>query len=906
MAKQHATHTRSTHDAKHKQKAEHHLAPKPRRSLIPERYHDWLFVGALLVAVLAFLRGTLFGGGGFLVSDNIASGSFTPYLDAAKQRGIFPLWIPYIFSGMPSYAALLTTGDRWWDVIMTVFTGLTNGFGTLFGSDAARVGSYYILYGIGMYLLMRSKQHERFVAFFAAFAAIFSTWVIVWVMIGHNTKPWAIATFPYILLWLEKLRERFSLLYATLLVIAVHILVESTHVQMVFYGVCCFSLYIVFELVARLIKRDTPLGVLRAAAVLAVAGGLSFAMAADRYLSVMEYTPYSTRGTAPIEKTAGNKQDASGGNDYEYATNWSFSPQEMITFFVPNYYGFGKLEYSGPLTNGRATQLSTYWGQMPFTDAANYMGIGVLLFAIIGCVRYWRKAFVQFLIVLSIFSLLLSFGKNFSLLYDVFFYYVPGFNKFRAPQMALALLQFAVPILAGYGLTALLAWRREHDETRTGKHTTRTMSSAKSSGTLSSGSPQRSLGSTSFKPARWLLYGTIAAGVFLVSGLVFSTGGQAGYVKNVLASETGKMYEAQGGKEVAEELAKFVFAQASSDWIVTGVFAIAFMFAAWLFVRGVLSQTIVFTCLAALLIGDLWRVAVRPLDISKEKPQETVFRKTDVVTFLQQDKSLFRIIDFTSSPNVPAYFKLQHAHGYHSAKLRVYQDLLDVAGKGGGSAISNPFLWNLLNVKYLVLDRPLGESMPPVFKSQEGQTLVYENPSVLPRAFFVDTVEVAPQIAILHHLRDGDFSPLETMYIEQPLSQPIDSVAGELVAHIERVKVLEFDNEYIKLEATATGNNVLFMSEVYYPAGWKAMIDGKETPIIKANYAFRAVVVPPGKHVVEMRFTSSSFELGKTISLAANSITIFLLIAGVWFWHKESKEPKKADNAASTESDETT
>jgi hypothetical protein len=840
--------------------------PHPSKApLIPEKYHDWLYCAAIVLAIIIFLRGTLFGAGNFNANDNVASASFAPYLAAAKKAGQFPLWMPYIFSGMPSYAALLTTGERSWDFIMTVFYMLTNGIGALFGSDAVRVGSYYMLYGVGMYLLMRSKAQERFTAFFTAFAAVFSTWIIVWVMIGHNTKPWALATFPYILLCLEKLREKFSLLYAALLTIAVHVLVESTHVQMAFYGVCCFGLYFLFELVSRLAKREAVAGVVRAAAIMAVAGGLSFAMAADRYLSVMEYTPYSTRGTAPIEKTAGNKQDAKGGNDYEYATNWSFSPQEMATFFVPNYYGFGKLEYKGPLTGGRSTLLSTYWGQMPFTDAANYMGIGVLMLAIIGALRFWRETFVQFLIALALFSLLLSFGRTFSLLYDVFFYYVPGFNKFRAPQMALALMQFAVPILSGFGIAALVAWRGEHAERLA-------------------------------KVKRFTLYGVVATALFLVSGVLFNTTGQASYTKNVFVSELGKNYEAQFNRDVADEFVKFIFSQAASDWMVTGAFAVAFMLGAWLYLRGTLSKGVLFAVFGVLLVADLWRVAVRPMEISKEKLQESVFRRTDVVNFLKQDRSTFRIIDFTVPANAPAYFELQHAHGYHSAKLRVYQDLLDVAGKGNGTVIANPFLWNLLNVKYLILDRPLGETMQPVFTSQETGVKVYENPSALPRAFFVSKAEVASQIATLHHLRDGDFSPLETTYLEQPLKQALDTVAGELIKHIDNVKMLEYNNESVKWEVIATGNNLLCTSEVWYPAGWRAYIDGKETEILKANYAFRAVVVPAGKHTVEMRFTSSTFELGKNLSLAGNVLTVVLLAVGLWLWRKERGEAEQGQD----------
>lgn len=829
-----------------------------KQSFVPEKYHDILYCTALLVLVFIFFRVVIFGGGIFAASDNVASGSFVPYLNAAKKAGEFPLWIPHIFTGLPGYAALMVTGDRWWDFIMVVYYTITNGVGGIFNSDAARVSTYYILYGIGMYLLMRVKQHERFVSFLSAFGAVFSTFVIVWVMIGHNTKPMALMTFPYIYLCLDKLREKFSLLFTALLIVAVHILVESTHVQMVFYGICGFGLYFIVEFITTFREKGSYWQIARPVIVIILAGGLSFTMAADRYLSVMEYTPYSTRGTAPIQQQADSQANQQG--DYEYATNWSFSPEEMITFIIPNFYGFGKLEYKGALTGNSPTRLPTYWGQMPFTDAANYMGIGILLLAVFGAAMNIRNGFVQFLCVLGGFSLLLSFGKNFPLLYNVFYSLVPSFNKFRAPSIALALLQFATPILAGYGLTALVKAREQAPE----------------------------------RLKKILLYGVVGAVVLFFTGILYGIMGEQSYVEKAASTSHASVFGEN--KETAQQIYTFVFQEMKNDWYTISIIAFVIMLSLWLYARSVLSKSILFGIIGIAVWIDLWRVDVRPMEVTKDKLTETIFRKTDVVDFLRTDSTHFRIIDLTSEANVPAYFQLYHAHGYHSAKLRAYQDILDVAGKGGGSVIFNPFLWNLLNVKYIITERPLMETMQPVFRSQESQKLVYENPSVLPRAFFVDQVEIASPMSILEHLRDGNFAALETVYLEQKPSTPIDTIPGDVMEHINNVQIQRYENHYIKIEATAKGNNLLFLSEAYYPAGWKAYIDGKETAILKANYAFRALIVPSGKHTVEMRFTSDLFQTGKALSLAGNIITLGLLIAGVWQWYN-SKNAKLSEGS---------
>lgn len=821
-------------------------AKKQSKPIIPEKYQDLAYCLGIVLAVVIFLGGAIFGAGFTNASDNMASMSFDNYLKQANESGNFPLWVPYIFSGMPSYAALLTTGDRWWDVLITLFHALTGFVGDLFNSDAARVSVFYMVYGIGMYALMRMKNHARFTAFFTAFAAVFSTWIITWIAIGHNTKPMALMTVPYIFICLEKLRERFSILYTALLIIAVHVLVESTHVQMVFYAICAFGLYLVLELISRAVKKENVVPVLRSALLLMVAGGFAFAMGADRYLSVMEYSEYSTRATSPILKTENQQQDAAGGFDYEYATNWSFSPEEVMTFFVPNYYGYGKLSYAGPETRGEEVRVSTYWGQMPFTDAANYMGIGVLAFAVIGMLRFRKIVFVQFLIVLSLFSLFLSFGKNLPVLYDLFFHFVPSFNKFRAPSMVLALMQFAMPILAGYGITALVEMNRN---------------------------------ATSENRKR-LLWGVAIAGGFLLIGVFYGAVYQESYVAAVAESPT--------GKQLPASLHQFIYDAMISDWYVTGLLAVCFMVAAWLFVQKKMSRGIFFAVIGLLLVADLWRVDSRSLEIADQPATETVFNETDAIRFLKQDNSVHRVADFTgAAPNKMAYFFEQNIHGYHSAKLRVYQDLLDVAGNGGGSVIVNPFLWNLLNVKHILSDRPLMEGMQPVFQSREAQLLVYQNPDVLPRAFFVDSVQIASQIDILNHLKDGDFNPRSLAYVEQPLPQNIVPAGPEASA-----RVTDFRNEYIAFDVNATGTHLLFVSEIYYPAGWHAYLDGQEIPIHKTNFAFRGVVVPPGKHKLEMKFISPEFQTGKTISLTANIVTLCLLGVGLFLMRRN---PPPAD-----------
>ena len=266
--------------------------------------------GAILLSVIVFFADALFGGKNFLSDgDNVAFYSFVPYLNAAKQSGEFPLWMPYIFSGMPSLASFLAAGDRTWDFIGGMIFSLPRALGDLFGNDTARLAMWYTIYGWGVYTLMRVKGHLRTVSVFSALGAIFSTFVIVWIMIGHSTKPVSLATLPWILLALERLRERFTLANLFLLILPLIVLVTATHPQMMFYIGCGTALYLLVELVTRTITKNGWMNVLKAGGGLAIAGAIALGTHADMFMATREYTPQSTRGSAPLVQSDKNQVD---------------------------------------------------------------------------------------------------------------------------------------------------------------------------------------------------------------------------------------------------------------------------------------------------------------------------------------------------------------------------------------------------------------------------------------------------------------------------------------------------------------------------------------------------------------------------------------------------------------------
>ena len=815
-------------------------------TLIPEKYQDWIFIGLIALLVFIFFGGVVTSYE-IAASDNFASISFRNYLADASKSGEFPQWVPYIFGGMPSYASMTVTGDRIWDFTAQIFFGYTKLAGSIFGNDSIRVIQFYIIFGIGMYLLMRAKKHATYAALFTALAAVFSTGIIHWIMIGHNTKPITMAVLPFIFLLMEKLIERFRLIWAVLLVVALHLMLESAHVQMMFYSGVAVGVYLVFELISRIVTKNNPLNIVKVIGVMVIAGGLAFSLSSDRYLAIQEYTPYSVRGSAPIADTKGKEVDNHGGNSYEYATMWSFSPEEVISFFVPSYYGYGKLPYSGPATRGEEVKLPTYWGQKVFEDVPPYMGILVLFLAIYGFVRNRKDVFVQSLLAISIFILFLSFGSNLPVIYDFFFYYVPSFNKFRAPSMALAIMQFAFPILAGYGLTSLIKEWKE-------------------------GTAPKNLGK--------ILLGT--TGGFLALGLIYAAIFKSFYISAMTNSAN------QSFRSILEQIpdiTDFVWGVMIGDWLMIGAILFAFGILSTMLLKNKISLNVYIPVIILLLLIDLWTQGWRPLEITKTDTVAESLQKNDVVEFLQNDKSTFRIADFAMasiSPNLPAYYRLENIGGYHPAKLRVYQDMLDVADQGSTNQVTNPFLWNLLNVKYIISPQEMGPQ--PIFQSRQNGWFVYANPAMFPRAFFVDSIKVADPMTILKNMKEGNFDPSMTAFLESKPKTAIEP-AGENAT----VEIAVRKNEYIKLEVNATGNNLIMLSEIYYPL-WKAFIDGKETEILKTNYAFRSIIVPQGRHTIEMKLESKGFATGKMLSIISNILLAVLLAAGLFIEWKKKKE----------------
>jgi hypothetical protein len=693
------------------------------------------------------------------------------------------------------------------------------------------------------------------------------------------------AFFPLIFYAIERLRERFSWFQAFLLVLLIHFSYMPSHIQMIFYVYLAVGTYLVVMLIRSLLIKNERVpeaggepawrGVLRAGFVFALASALAFSMDADKYLSVWEYSSYSMRGSNAIVNTgqATDSKTVQGGLDYDYASSWSFAPSEMMTWLVPSWHGFGLEKYKGVFTKNQEQMANFYSGPQPFTHAPQYMGLIVLMLALYGFVRNRRDPFVQYMGFMIVFSLFIAFGKELPVVYDLMFKFFPMFNKFRIPSMILVLIQIFVPVLAAYGIATLIRERAELHGPQIEKR-------------------KKSI----------VIWFAGVIGLFIILALTFESFVSRQAVQNAFASlynyglPRDKIYDPffQQGQQYIKEITATLVDRATSD-IYFAIVLLAVSFGTlYYFMQGKMKLATFAIILTVIIATDLWRVDSKPEDFRDRAVTQEMFATPEYAKYLQRDSTLYRILELEGGQpqynNMFAYWRLQSAYGYQGAKMRAYQDMADVAG------LRNPLIWSLMNVKYILSTAPdstLG--LPLVYNGREMK--IYGIPESLPRAFFVNRYEVADGITTLNKIASMSFNPRDVLYFEKDPKLTVE--APHPAARIEFTRY-DFRKSLhdMELKTTTAGNNLLFFSETYYPVGWKAFIDGKETPIYRADYLFRAVMVPGGVHTIEMKFEPKGFFLGKNLSLAANIVTL----AGLGFfgfaeWRKRKAGQRPAEQA---------
>lgn len=793
-------------------------ASKPLKIAALEKHPDWTAFGILFLLLMIFFSPVMLSNKTLLPPDTIASKSFEPFVEDALSRGVYPLWNPYIFGGMPSFASL--SRAPYVEIVGTVIAGaiwLVQRVIPL--TDFTRFFVNYLLLGGMVYLLLRSKKLSVGAALFASVAMIFIPQVVAYSAFGHSTKLGTAVFIPLIFLLVDRLLERRNLLYFSLLGLAVGLQLLRAHVQICFYTYLMIGIFFIAWSVGEFRDNKRIGKIVQGGGLIVGAVLFGVIVSSVLNLSVWEYSHYSIRGGG-----------VAGGLDYGYATNWSFSPAEITTFFIPSFMGFGG---------------GTYWGPMPFTDFPQYFGIVTFFLAGLALLVN-RNRMTWFFAILAIFTLFVSFGKHFPVLYGPMFKFFPLFNKFRAPNMIHIVFEFSMVILAAYGLQAVMEFKED---------------------------PKQILLKKIKK------YATVFSGVVLVLFLILllGKGSYMGWASRI--GEPAAAYDNAVGDGAKALVLTFLSA--------------AVVLAA---IRKKLNVRWLPVVLMVLLVVDLWSVDrrfVKPRPAAEEK---AYFTETEDVRFLKQREGLFRIwpVENPRSPNQRGpnwymYHKIQNVLGYQGAKLRVYQELMN-AFEPFLLSSQNPSVrkafFQLMNVRYGVSAFNLtgldSTFVPVVMPKRAGDRGVFEFTNFLPRVFFPQEVTpVQGSEAILQYMTNGSWDPARTAIMEERPPVQIE------FSDQNNARIVDYDIQRIVIEAEVKTRGLMVLSEMYYPAGWKVFVDGQEGKIYKTDYVLRSVFLEPGAHRVEFVFQSKMFQTGLVLSLSS----FLLLTAGaVVGWQRERRK----------------
>jgi hypothetical protein len=756
---------------------------------------------------------------------------------------------------MPAYA--IATGFKWFNTIWMGVNIVRSIFSAPFAIDYAKWTFYLLVLAFTTFFFMKDRTKNNLISLMTALATSFSTGIIVFLYIGHVTKLVTLCMFPLIFLMLFRLQNKIRFVDFLLLIVIFNLAVLGWHVQIIFYTLFAIAIYFIYFFLRSLKQKDKRLTyqIIKSALVVVFAIAVAVLIQSDNLSQIYEYSPYSTRGTESILEKEAAPTEQSESDFYQYATNWSFSPGEVLTFAIPSYYGFGKSTYQGPLSQNQPVEINTYFGQMPFVDVAMYMGVIIFFLALFSMVINWKDPAVRFFTILSAISLLISFGRTFPALYDLMFYYFPFFDKFRVPSMILVLVQLSYPVLAGLGIAKVISLKKENH-----------------------------------KKTEALVRNTaLVFGGLLLFVLISSAPIKEWFIGRVLASgQRGEQL-----KPIHDYMANMFIADARLAFF----FSAAVFGLIYAYIKSRLSADVMIIGITVLVVFDLVRIDLRGETYVEYSRIEQIFNKPEYVQAIVSfnDKSTYRLLNLkqdnsygtvSQNSNFNAYFLQQDLYGYSGIKPRGFQDYMDVLGSP-----ANQTLWRMANVKYLVFDSQV--NFPGLRLAYSGnKTFVYQNDNALPRAYFVNSVESLPSIEILNLVKNDGFDPQNIAYIQEKdlvVNMP-DSTAY--------VNIEKYGDEKIILDVNASGNNFLFLGDTYIPPGWKAYIDGDETEIYRTNHNFRGIVIPDGKHKVEFIYLPESFVITSYVSLGLSSITIILLIGGfVMMRRKNSTADNKVQDA---------
>ena len=763
------------------------------------------------------------------------------YLERTGER---TRWTNSIFGGMPTYQMAPSYNST--DMLKTVEN--------LYHLYLPTYVWYVFVMLLGFYILLRAFNFKVWMAGLGAIIWAFSSYFFIIIAAGHIWKLITLAYIPPTIAGLVLCYRGKYLSGGLVTALFVALQIASNHVQMSYYFLFVM-LFMVIAYGVMAYQQKTISAFLKSTGVLVVAGLLGVCINLSNLYHTYEYSKESMRGKSELVKENSANQTASG-LERNYITQWSYGIGETFSLLVPNVKGGASvplaanekaMEKANPMYRNIYSQLGQYWGEQPGTSGPVYVGAFVMFLFVLGL--FIVKGPMKWaLLGATVLSILLSWGKNFMPFTDFFIDYVPMYNKFRAVSSILVIAEFTIPLLAMLALKEVV-----------------------STPTIIKERKKDFLISFGLTGGLALLF-AIFPRVFFPS---YVSTMEMNALQNIPADQLmpllANLEEVRMSLFTSDALRSFFFILIGVNLILT-------------YGTGKLKQTALIAALAVLCLVDMWSVNKRYLydeQFVEKQVQTQGFQPTETDKMILEDESLdYRVLNMASNTfneNNTAYWH-KSVGGYHAAKLRRYQEMIEEHISGEMSALFKAVanvegdieqldgtgfpVVNMLNTKYFI------------FPLQGEQTLPLPNPHAMGNAWFVNEVQYVnnanEEIEAIHGL-----NPSETAVVDKRFEAVVKPMASDSTATI---RLVAYEPNYLKYEVDSKTGGTIVFSEIYYP-GWRSSIDGQEVPHGRANYILRAMNVPAGKHEVEFSFDPVSLHVTENIATIALGLLTLAALA---------------------------
>ena len=798
-----------------------------------------------------------------------------------KQTGEWSWWTNSMFGGMPSYM-----------IAAEYPASLSTRLGQYINLLLPDPANYIWLIMLGGYVLMLSLGAGVWLSALGAVGYGFASYHLISLEAGHVSKIIAIAYAPGVLAGVVlALRGRY-LLSGAVTALFLGLELYANHVQITYYLAIGILIYVLMESIDAL-RRGQVRHLLLAGGTLAVAALIAVGTHTTRLWSAADYSTVTTRGKSEltITPTPAPGQptpppapaNTKGGLDKEYAFQYSYGIGETLTLLIPNFTGGPSV---GSLTKDSETykkltgigveagmaeqfvqQLPLYHGDIYSTGGPAYAGAIVVFLFVLGLIivpgrwKWWSLAtFVLYVVW--------AWGKNFPAINYLFFDYFPGFNKFRAVTMVLTLAQLPLVVLG------ILALKRL---TVVESRGTGSMPSLRGMASIPFPSIQRPL----------LISLGVTAGLCLLLALVptlfmdFRGANDEGFVSSLEQSFQNKDLANQVMAAIIDDRISMF----RSDAFRSAVLILLAGGLIFLFVRGTLKSTVFYPALFLLVLFDMFGVDKRYLNnddfVSKSAIQQTLSPTPADEQILADKDPHFRVLDLTTSfmNDARASYFHHSLGGYHAAKMRRYQELVEFQ-----IARNNQNVVNMLNTKYFI-----GQSQGP--QGQPGAPVAQPNPGALGNAWFVKEYRIVPDANAEMRALDT-LDPRRTAVVDQRFASQLQGLTIQPDSVNNAIRLTSYKPNELTYESNARTEQLAVFSEMYYNVRdeWKVTIDGREVPHLRADYVLRALRVPAGKHTIVFRFDPVSVSAGNTIDLVASILLVAFVGLAVFVERRGRKE----------------